>query len=130
VGQAGVDILILPVDDWAQITTYHTDLLALRAIENGVTIVRPAVQGIARIYDAYGQVLGQADYFVNDRYLLLADIPTNGTPTLFAQIGDLFAYLCVIGLSLLTGLALFNRRRTLIDVDQSFRDINPRPLET
>ncbi|MEZ4737665.1 MAG: nitrilase-related carbon-nitrogen hydrolase, partial [Caldilineaceae bacterium] len=88
VGQARTDILVLPVDDWAQITTYHTDLLALRAIENGVTVVRPAVQGIGRIYDAYGRVLAQADYFADDRYLLLADIPMQGTPTLYARIGD------------------------------------------
>jgi len=40
IGQAGADILILPVDDWAQITQYHTDLLVLRAIENGVTVIR------------------------------------------------------------------------------------------
>jgi apolipoprotein N-acyltransferase len=53
VGQARADILVLPVDDWAQITGYHTDLLALRAIENGVTIVRPAVQGIGRIWQTY-----------------------------------------------------------------------------
>jgi apolipoprotein N-acyltransferase len=109
VGQAGADILVLPVDDWAQITAYHTDLLALRAIENGVTVVRPAIQGIGRVYDAYGRVLGQADYFADDRYLLLADVPTHGTPTLYTRIGDSFAYLCIAGLLGLVALVIFRR---------------------
>jgi apolipoprotein N-acyltransferase len=109
IGQARADILILPVDDWAQITQYHTDLLALRAIENGVAVIRPAVQGIARAYDAQGRVLGQADYFAGDNYLLLVDVPTHGVPTLYARIGDWFAYLCVAALGALAALALVRR---------------------
>jgi apolipoprotein N-acyltransferase len=129
VGQAGADILVLPVDDWAQITVYHTDLLALRAIENGVSVVRPAVQGIGRIYDAYGRVLGQADYFADDRYLLLADIPTQGTPIFYGQIGDLFAYLCVVGLIVLIGLALVPWSGRATRVIQPASEVIPQPVE-
>jgi apolipoprotein N-acyltransferase len=76
---------------------YHTDLLALRAIENGVTVMRPAVQGLVRAYDTQGCVLGQADYFAGDNYLLLVDVPTQGQSTLYARFGDWLAYLCIAG---------------------------------
>jgi apolipoprotein N-acyltransferase len=114
IGQAGADILILPVDDWAQITMYHTDLLALRAIENGVAVIRPAVQGIARAYDAQGRVLGQGDYFAGDNYLLLVDVPTHGQPTLYARFGDWFAYLCVAGFAALILATLVRRRSQVV----------------
>jgi apolipoprotein N-acyltransferase len=109
VGQSGVDILLLPYKDWASIKVQHAQMAALRAIENGVSLVRPTLSGLSTAVDPQGRTLAQVDSYATDAPTLVAMVPTQGMPTLYARIGDTFAYLCIAGLLWLIILAFLQR---------------------
>jgi apolipoprotein N-acyltransferase len=104
-GQGSADMLIVPANDWKEIKSVHVQMAAFRAIENGMPLVRPAASGISSAFDPWGRVLGVADYFAPGDRTLTVQIPVGSVPTLYARIGDLFAWLCVAGLVVALGFA-------------------------
>ena len=110
-GAAGVDILLVPSSDWKSVAAWHAQQAAFRAIENGVALVRPTRQGISLASDGQGRLLGhKADYFVSEDQTLVVSVPTRGDDTLYAAVGDVFAYASAVGLLTLAGAALRPRR--------------------
>ncbi len=91
------DVLILPVNDWKAVKGAHFQMHAFRAIEAGVPIVRAAASGISGVFDPWGRVLGVSDFFAPGDRTLIAQLPLGSVRTLYAQTGDLFAWLCVAG---------------------------------
>lgn len=112
VGMKETGILLIPSGDWYDIRYSHRDMSRFRAIENGVNIVRPASRGISSIIDSRGRLLATLDYFNVAERLLVADVPTRGDRTLYARIGDSFAWLVVAGLALLLLNYIAIRRRS------------------
>jgi apolipoprotein N-acyltransferase len=112
VGKAGVDLLIDPSGDWEDIDPYHTNIMAFRAIENGFSVLRVTYQGLSAAYDYQGRTLAMMDYFTTDDKILTAHIPEKGIPTIYAKIGDVFAWLCVVGFITITGLAVIRKRNS------------------
>ena len=110
-GQAGADLLLLPSDDWQAIDPYHTQVATFRAIENGFSLVRQTSKGLSMAVDYEGRVLSASDYFTTDQQVMVAYVPMHGVRTIYATIGDLFAWLCMIGLVALTGLAIMQSRK-------------------
>jgi len=110
-GQAGADILLVPSNDWQAIDPYHTQLTTFRAIENGYSLVRQATNGLAMTVDYEGNVLAASDFFTTDPQVMVAYVPMQGVRTIYATIGDLFAWLSVAGLVVLIGVALARRRK-------------------
>ncbi|MFL5657183.1 MAG: nitrilase-related carbon-nitrogen hydrolase, partial [Ktedonobacteraceae bacterium] len=110
-GQAGADLLLGPSDDWQAFDPSHTQHAAFRAIENGFSLVREASQGLSMTVDYEGRVLSASDYFTTDDQVMVAYVPVHGVRTIYATIGDLFAWLCIIGLLALTGLAIMQSRK-------------------
>jgi apolipoprotein N-acyltransferase len=110
-GQAGADLLLAPSDDWQAIDPSHTQAATFRAIENGFSLVRQASKGLSMAVDYEGRVLSATDYFTTDQQVIVAYVPMHGVRTIYATIGDLFAWLCIIGLVALTGLAIMQSRR-------------------
>lgn len=111
-GAKGADILLLPSSDWQAIADWHTQLAVVRAVENGVAVVRATRQGTSLALDRQGrQVAYQADYFTGDDQTMLAALPTSGSPTLYPHIGDVFAYLSSAALVVLVVLAAYRRLR-------------------
>lgn len=105
-GQARADILLVPSNDWQPIHTMHARAATFRAIENGVALVRATGNGLAIAVDALGQELAVADYYATDKLTMIADVPVHGgMTTLYTLIGDGFAYLSMVGLVMLIGLA-------------------------
>jgi len=94
------DLLIVPVNEWKAIKDIHFQMHAFRAIETGLPVVRAAASGLSSAFDPWGRVLGVADYFAEGDRTLTVQMPLGGVPTIYAQIGDLFAWLCVAGLVL------------------------------
>jgi apolipoprotein N-acyltransferase len=111
-GQAGADVLVVPANDWREIDPYHTQMATFRAIENGYSLVRQASHGLADTVDPEGNVLGTADFFTTDPQVMVAAVPMRGVQTLYATIGDLFAWLCLLGLVGLTALVIVRTRRS------------------
>jgi len=110
-GKAGVDILLAPYYDWQSVSAQHAQMATFRAIENGVWMVRPSLSGISTIVDPQGRVLAQVSAFGPDEPTVVATVATQGMPTPYAQFGDVFAYMCLIGLAMLAGLAIAQRRQ-------------------
>jgi apolipoprotein N-acyltransferase len=111
-GRAGVDILLVPSADWRGIAAWHAQQAPFRAVENGVALVRPTRQGISLATDGQGRLLGhKADYYVASDQTLVVSVPTQGSSTWYARMGDTVAYASVVGLLVLTGVAWNSRRR-------------------
>ena len=110
-GQAGADLLLGPSDDWQGFDPSHAQKATFRAIENGFSLVRETSQGLSIAVDYEGRVLSASDYFTTDHQVMVAYVPMHGVRTIYATIGDLFAWLCIIGLVALTGLAIIQSRK-------------------
>ncbi len=96
-GQKRADILLAPYLDWRAIAPLHARIAVFRAIENGVSLVRPASNGLSLAVDYQGRVLAAMDHFAARDRVLRAQIPTRGVATVYSRVGDLFAWLCVGG---------------------------------
>jgi apolipoprotein N-acyltransferase len=107
----GADLLLVPANDWEPVAEFHSRMAIFRAIENGVSLVRPTGNGISLAVDDLGRLRAyNADYFVTGKHTLVTTVPVRGRPTLYSRIGDSFAYLCVLGLVVLSVLAVLRRR--------------------
>jgi apolipoprotein N-acyltransferase len=109
-GSDGVDLMLVPSNDWREFGTVHTQKATLRAVENGYSLVRPDTNGLAQVVDFQGRVLGSSDFFTTDQQTVVAYVPTKGERTVYAMIGDVFAWLSLTALVLLTGAAVLVRR--------------------
>ena len=69
-------------------------ITALRALELGIPIFREAIDGASAFIDAQGRVVQSLPS--GQRGILYAKLNQKGSPTLYAKIGDLFSWLCVI----------------------------------
>lgn len=107
-GLAGVDIMLIPSHDWQAVNPDHARMAHFRAIENGFSMISANYHGTSTAVDFHGNALGLMDDFATDERILFADVPTRGIQTIYATIGDLFAWLC--GATLL-GLILAGWRR-------------------
>lgn len=101
---AGADVLLIPADDWREVARLHTNMIRFRAVEQGVSIVRPTSNGFSTAIDRWGRIRASGDYFAGTR-VLRATIANKGQTTLYARIGDTFAYAAVALLVLLIALA-------------------------
>jgi apolipoprotein N-acyltransferase len=108
-GQAGADLMLVPGNDWREIDPYHTQAATFRAIENGFSLVRQASNGLALTVDYEGHVLASSDFFTTDPQVMVAYVPMQGVRTIYATIGDLFAWLSIAGLVALIGLTFARR---------------------
>lgn len=110
-GQAGADLMFVPGDDWQAIDPYHTQIATFRAIENGYALVREASKGLSMAVDSQGRVLATSDYFSTHQQIMVAAVPIHGVRTIYATIGDLFAWLCIIGLLAFIGQVIIQRHK-------------------
>jgi apolipoprotein N-acyltransferase len=94
-GKDGVDIMLSPAYEWPKGLVVHS--VYMRGIENGFSLVRPTYNGITIAQDSNGRILSQMDSGATDSGILYADVPTRGVSTLYSQIGDALAWICVIG---------------------------------
>ncbi|KPV49739.1 hypothetical protein SE17_30895 [Kouleothrix aurantiaca] len=122
-GRQGVDLLLIPTGDWKTIDQAHQRLGMMRAVEQGVTVVRATRGGLSAVIDPQGRVLASMDrgdvYFdrtpvepalPNDVSTMFGSAPASGMPTLYRTTGDAFAWLCVAGLAGFVAAALRRRQ--------------------
>ena len=111
IAQAGrhrTDILLSPASDWRAIDPRHTQIASFRAIEEGFNLVRQVNDGFSAAYDYQGHRLAAVDAYASPNAALIAEVPTQGTITIYSILGDWFAYLCIL---LLLALAILARRQ-------------------
>lgn len=102
-GKAHADLMFVSANDGRDISPLHTRMAILRGVENGFSVVRATSYGLSTAADYQGRVLASLDDYTTEERLLIADVPTRGVTTLYSQIGDLFAWLCVTGLAVIVG---------------------------
>ena len=108
-GQQRVDILVAPTNEWRAIVPIHGRMGVFRAVENGTNLLRVA-RGLSLGADYQGHILAESDTLYSPDRDMVVDLPVRGRATIYARIGDAFAWLCLAGLVLLTAVALVRRR--------------------
>lgn len=92
----GSDILLAPSNDWKEIGQIHTDMAKYRALEQGFNLVRQASLGLSIGADYTGEVLSEMDHFTDNSKVLITQLPTKGTKTIYSVIGDSFIVFCLL----------------------------------
>jgi apolipoprotein N-acyltransferase len=112
-GQKGVDILLVPsLEPYAKHGPMHAHMAVFRAIENGVSIVRQADNGLSMTASQYGRVLAQVDHSSTSERVMVAQVPTQGVSTLYPVVGDMFGWLSIVGVGVLLGWTVILWRKT------------------
>jgi apolipoprotein N-acyltransferase len=77
----------------------HMSMVAMRAVENRVPIVRAANTGISGTVDAYGRIVDATEIFKED--WIIANIhPQSSEPGFYSNYGDIFSQICLVLLPL------------------------------
>jgi apolipoprotein N-acyltransferase len=111
-GRNGTDILLTTSFEFRAIVPMHAQITTFRSIENGVSLVRVADNGISFVSDPYGRTLASVDFFTTSERVMVAQVPTYHVTTVYSIIGDLFGWLAVAGFLGITVLAVVSGRRT------------------
>jgi apolipoprotein N-acyltransferase len=88
-GQRPAFLLNLTNDGWFGNLTgpyQHFHQARVRAVEEGLPLVRVANNGVSAVVDGYGQVRGRLD--LNVVGVIDADLPAPLAPTIYARFGD------------------------------------------
>lgn len=107
-GRTGAGIFVTPSDDWPAITATHLQIAIVRAVENGVTLVRPTHNGTSAIIDPLGRVRAVGTTTRDAGVTILAPASTAPLPVVYPWVGDAFAGLAIAALA---ALAVAARRR-------------------
>lgn len=93
-------LMVVPAYDFGRDDWMGARMSALRAVENGYAIARSARSGLLSAYDRAGRVILERPV---ERRITVARtvLPTAGDITIYARVGDIFGWLCVIGTVLL-----------------------------
>ena len=105
-----VDIMLVPGNDWQEITPYHTYVASFRAIEHGFNMVRAASQGLSASFNYKGELLSSMDFYKTNDLILYSDIPAKGHKTIYSILGDYFAWMCILFFVLISIIVI--RRNT------------------
>jgi apolipoprotein N-acyltransferase len=98
-------------DQVAEHQIYHdTKMASFRAIEQGFNLVRHTSQGLSAAFDYQGRQLASMDHYLTTDRVLVAQVPTRGTRTVYAFLGDWFAWACLAGLAGVVTLGIKSRR--------------------
>jgi apolipoprotein N-acyltransferase len=111
-GRNGTDILLSPTLEYRGIDPMHAHMAAYRAIENGVTIVRQADNGLSVVIDPYGRTVASMDHYTPGERVLVAQVPVGQVNTLYAYTPDWFAWLAILGLVTMIVIAIVQSRRS------------------
>lgn len=93
VGQAkalGVDLMVIPANDWYEVRRIHADMSVVRAVENRLAVFRQTGSGVSLAVDAYGRERSRVDSFAasegapGEQHVAL---PIGATPTLHPSDG-------------------------------------------
>jgi apolipoprotein N-acyltransferase len=112
--QAGLmksDLLIAPSFDWPEIKNTHAKMARLRAIENGISLLRPASSGLSTAVDPYGRIVACVDDFKSSGAPIVAVLQMESAQTLYTLLGDSWAWICAFVGFVLIVLGIVRRWR-------------------
>lgn len=89
----------------------HNDMAIVRAIENGVPLVRSANTGISMIVDRYGRIFHETDLFQEDH--IVDYIYLNTAQTLYTRCGDIVPVICLLVVAVSLVVVILKKRKEL-----------------
>ena len=98
----GARLMGVPAGDFGIDQWQHGRMAVMRGVEDGFAMMRPAHDGLVIASDAQGRLVAAKKDAPTGLTMIVADLPLGPGPTLYARIGDVFPWLCVI-FSLLLG---------------------------
>jgi apolipoprotein N-acyltransferase len=108
-GRAGADVMFVPAHDWDELGDLHAKLAVFRAVENGFSLFRPDNDAVSVATDYVGRPLATMDYSAAADPVITAHLPTRGVRTVYARVGDVFAWLAVTTFLAVGIWALFSK---------------------
>jgi len=93
----GVDTLLVPAWDFDQDAWLHARMAILRGVESGFAVVRSARRGLLTVSDRYGRIVAvTASGSAPVASLTVRAGFGSGRATVYARLGDVFGWFCVI----------------------------------
>jgi len=105
------NLFAVPAWDFGKDAWGHGRIAIMRGVENGFAVARAANDGLLTLSDAYGRVLARKATRESGMALLGGELPRGPGATLYARVGDAFAWICCALSLLLVGVAAFARRQ-------------------
>jgi len=105
----GVTVLLVPAWDFDRDGWLHGRMAVMRGVESGFAIARSARRGSLTISDTRGRVVAETESSSAPVATLSAHVTIARVDTLYARIGDLFAWGCVV-LAVGFGVSLIGSR--------------------
>ncbi|MCZ8157241.1 MAG: acyltransferase [Leptospira sp.] len=112
--ELGSGLTLIPASDWKGIDPFHTEMAALRGIENGSSIVRSTRGALSGIYDPYGRAKGTLMYDENSDGVLVATVPSEQIPTVYKSFGNWVVSFGFIYFIMLGGKYIFSLLKKFI----------------
>ena len=109
ISKAKIDIMLVPGNDWREISPYHTYVSSFRAIEQGFNMARSVSNGLSASFNCKGQLLSSLDFYKTNELILYSDIPVKGQKTIYSLFGDYFAWLCIAFFLIITGIIILRK---------------------
>jgi len=103
------DIVLDPSNDWRAIDPWHTRMASFRAVEQGFNLVRHTSEGLSAAFDYQGRQLASMDHYVTTDRVMVAQVPTQATRTLYGILGDWFAWVSIATLACLIVIAIASK---------------------
>ena len=100
-GRAGVNLVALPSSDWRGIDPIHTQMAALRAVENGFSILRSTRMGLTAGIDPLGRLRASQSSFESEERILRVTLPRIRLFTPYAVVGDVLLWVAGLFLAVL-----------------------------
>ena len=102
-GDADADIIIVPPMGWRPEVVSR--MLSFRAIENGTALVKRTDAGLSIAVDHNGQVLAKVNHYQTTPNVMISQVPMQGVGTVYAVVGNIFAWASIVGLGILVVVA-------------------------
>jgi apolipoprotein N-acyltransferase len=96
-GARNVEIMLVPAWDFVRDGRLHSRMAVVRGVENGFAIARAAAAGKLTASDRYGRIVAEATTDREKAVSVVAEIGLKSGGTLYARLGDVFAWMCVVG---------------------------------
>lgn len=102
----GARIIVVPSSDWKGIDPLHSRMARYMAVSAGTAVVRAVRASESFAADSRGRILASmsAD---DSEGVMIASVPVDGEPALYAKTGDVFAWICALFSLLCAGLTLW-----------------------
>jgi apolipoprotein N-acyltransferase len=108
----GADALLVPAWDFDRDAWLHARMAILRGVESGFAVVRSARQGLLTVSDRHGRVVAVTASGSAPVASLTAHAGIGpGRPTVYARVGDVFGWFCVIASAAAWAASLRGTRR-------------------